>query len=234
MNFLNTLQTAKKENKKLIAVLVDPDKVTVADVKNICHRINNAPVDYLFLGGSTVCNNQTEIIAKEIKKHISKPVVLFPGDYKHLTNCADALLFLNLISGDNPEYLIHQQVKAVPFLLKSKLEVIPTSYILIDGKKETSTIKVSKTTPIPPTNQNLIKDTALAGQYMGHQLVYLEAGSGAHLPVGKPVVNAVYNSVNIPIIVGGGISTQQKINEVHNAGATLVVVGTAFELNSIF
>ncbi|MGY5354659.1 phosphoglycerol geranylgeranyltransferase [Wenyingzhuangia sp. IMCC45467] len=234
MNFLNTLQTARKENKKLIAVLIDPDKVSITDTKNICARINKAPVDYLLLGGSTVCNNKTEIIAKELQKHIKIPIILFPGDYSHLTNYADALLFLNLISGNNPEYLINQQVKAIPFLSKSDLEIVSTSYILIDGNKETSTIKVSKTTPITPKNTNLIKDTALAGQYMGHQLVYLEAGSGANLPVGKHVVNTVYNSVNIPIIVGGGINTPKKINEIHNAGATLVVIGTAFELKNIF
>ena len=234
MNFLKTLQTAQKEHKKLTAVLVDPDKISVADVENICHRINNAPVDYIFLGGSTVCENQTEIIAKEVQKHSTKPVILFPGDYSHLTNYADGVLFLNLISGDNPEYLIHQQIKAVPFLSKSNLEIIPTGYILIDGGTETSTIKVSKTKPICQQKKEHIVNTSIASQYMGHKVLYLEAGSGANIPVGKDVVNAVFNSVNIPIIVGGGIRTLKKINEIHKAGATLVVIGTAFELNKIF
>lgn len=234
MNFLNTLKTAKKENKKLIAVLIDPDKVSVADVKNICTRINNAPVDYILLGGSTVCDHQTENIAKEIKQHTHKQVILFPGNHKHLTNFADALLLLSLISGDNPEYLIHQQIKAVPFLRTSSLEIISTGYILIDGNKETSTLKVTKTQPIAQENIEHIVNTSLAGQYIGQQLLYLEAGSGANLPVGKHVVNAVSNSLNIPIIVGGGIKSMKKIKETHKAGATLVVVGTAFELNNIF
>ncbi|MDO3694234.1 geranylgeranylglyceryl/heptaprenylglyceryl phosphate synthase [Wenyingzhuangia sp. chi5] len=234
MNLLKTLQTAQKENKKLIAVLVDPDKVSLADVETICYRINNAPVDYMLLGGSTVCENQTEMIAREIQKHITKPVILFPGNYTHLTNYADALLFLNLISGDNPEYLIHQQVKAVPFLSKSTLEIIPTGYLLIDGGTESSTLKVSKTKPICQQNIEHIVNTSIAGQYMGQKILYLEAGSGASTPVAKDVVNAVYNSLNIPIIVGGGIRTLKKIKEIHKAGATLVVIGTAFELNDIF
>lgn len=234
MSFLKTLQKARQQNKKLIAILVDPDKVTIAKVKHICSRINNAPVDYLFLGGSTVCQYQTEMIAKEIKKYIQKPIVLFPGDYTHLTNHADALLFLNLISGNNPEYLINQQVKAVPFVRNTSLEVVSTGYILIDGNKETSTLKVSKTKPIAQDNIEHIKNTAFAGQLMGQQLIYLEAGSGANLPVGKDVVNAVNNSINIPIIVGGGIKNFEKINEIHQSGATLVVIGTAFELNRIF
>ncbi|NJB82426.1 geranylgeranylglyceryl/heptaprenylglyceryl phosphate synthase [Wenyingzhuangia aestuarii] len=234
MNILKTLETAKENHQKLIAVLVDPDKTSTNDVKDICNRINNAAIDYLFLGGSTVSNHQTEIIAKEIQKYITIPVVLFPGDYKHLTHYADAVLLLNLISGNNPEYLIHQQVKAVPFLTKSSLEIIPTGYVLIDGGTETSTIKVTQTTPIHQQAEQQIVHTCLAGQYMGQKLLYLEAGSGATLPVGKDVVMSVYNSVNIPIIVGGGIRSLNKINEIHNAGATLVIIGTAFEKNKIF
>lgn len=234
MNFLKTLQTAKKQNKKLIAILIDPDKVSVKDVKDICNRINTAPINYLFLGGSTVSNHKTEVIAKEIQKHISKSIILFPGDYTHLTNYADGLLFLNLISGNNPEYLIHQQVKSIPFLSKSNLEIVSTGYLLIDGNKETSTIKVSKTKPIAQENIDLIKNISLAGELMGQQLIYLEAGSGAKTPVQEHVINAVNNSVNIPIIAGGGIKTFEMINKAHQAGATLVVVGTAFEMNNLF
>lgn len=234
MNILKTLETAKKEGKKLIAVLIDPDKTSVNDVQNICNRINKAPVDYILMGGSTVSINQTALITKEAKKHCTKPIILFPGDYTHLTNTADALFFLNLISGDNPEYLIHQQVKSIPFLEKSTLEVISTGYILIDGGTETSTMKVSKTTPIPQADIPHIGNTAKAGEFMGQKLIYLEAGSGANKPVEKEIIEQVSNSLNIPIIVGGGIKSSKAIKQAHNAGATLVVVGTAFEESNLF
>ncbi len=234
MTILKTLQEAKKQNKKLIAVLIDPDKISTKEVKQICNRINNAPIDFILMGGSVVSNNQTGIITKETKKHTTKSIILFPGDYSHLTNEADGLLFLNLISGNNPEYLINQQVKSIPFLENNNLEVMSTGYILVDGGTETSTMKVSNTKPIPQHKVELIKNTAKAGELMGQQLIYLEAGSGAINSVKKGVVNAVYNSVNIPIIVGGGIKTIQAINRAHENGATLVVVGTAFEQNNLF
>ncbi|MEN8765188.1 MAG: geranylgeranylglyceryl/heptaprenylglyceryl phosphate synthase [Wenyingzhuangia sp.] len=234
MSFLKTLQTAQLQNKKLVAVLIDPDKVSVPVVDNICKRINKAPVDYLLLGGSIVGSNQTEIIAKEIQKHTTKPVILFPGDYTHLTEHADALLFLNLISGNNPEYLIHQQVKAAPLLRKTSLEVVSTGYILINEDNNSSTLNVTKTKPIDPKDTSLIKNTALAGQLMGQKVLYLEAGSGSKQAIEKTVINAVHKTVHLPIIVGGGIKDKNKIHEIHKAGATLVVIGTAFELNRIF
>ncbi|NIJ46217.1 putative glycerol-1-phosphate prenyltransferase [Wenyingzhuangia heitensis] len=234
MNILNILETAKKKGQKLISVLIDPDKTLVEEVPSICSRINNAPIDFIFLGGSTVNKDKTEIIAKEIQKHTSVSIVLFPGDYTHLTNYANAVLLLNLISGNNPEYLINQQVKAIPFLQKSNLEIISTGYVLVDGETTTSTIKVTQTTAIPQQDKEKITHTCVAGQYMGQHVLYLEAGSGATQPVGKDVVNAVFNSVNIPIIVGGGIRSLKKITEIHMAGATLVVIGTAFEKNNIF
>jgi len=234
MNILKTIKTAKKEGIKLIAVLIDPDKVVVADVLNICKRVHKSSVDFLFLGGSTVSKNKTEIIAKEIKKHSKIPLVLFPGDYKHLTNTADAVLLLNLISGNNPEYLIQQQIKAVPFLTQSSLEIISTGYVLINGGTTTSTLKVTQTRPIEQQNIKHIKNTCIAGEYMGQQLIYLEAGSGANYSVSKDIVLSISNSINIPIIVGGGIKSKNEIEKIHNAGATLVVIGTAFETNTLF
>lgn len=234
MNILKTLETAKKEHKKLLAVLIDPDKTLPGQIETICKRIDNAPIDFILIGGSTVDINHTELIVTEIKKHTSLKTILFPGDYTQLTNEADALLFLNLISGNNPEYLIHQQVKSVPFLQNSCLEIISTGYILIDGKTKTSTMEVSKTNPIPQTHMQHITNTAKAGELMGQKLIYLEAGSGAKEPVRKDIIEQVTNSVNIPIIVGGGIKSAEGIKKAHNAGATLIVVGTAFEENNLF
>jgi len=234
MNILKRLQIAKKENQKLIAVLIDPDKTEIMDVKTICDRINKSAIDFILMGGSVVCKNKTDVIAKETKKNSTKPIILFPGDYSHLTNEADALLFLNLISGNNPEYLIQQQIKSIPFLEKSCLEIVSTGYILIDGGTETCTMKVSKTQPLPQNNILLIKNTAKAGELMGQKLMYLEAGSGAKKPVEKHIIEQVNNSLNIPIIVGGGLKTQLEIDNTHNAGATLVVIGTAFEQEKIY
>ncbi len=234
MTILTQLQQAKQTNKKLIAVLIDPDKITKEAVKATCARIHAAPIDFILMGGSIVNQHQTEIIAQETKKHSTIPVVLFPGDYQHLTNEADALLFLNLISGNNPEYLIQQQIKSVPFLKNSPLEIISTGYVLIDGNTQTATMQVSNTQPIAQTNIELICNTAKAGEFMGQQLVYLEAGSGAAKPVEKHVIKSVYNSVNIPIIVGGGIRSFKAIETAHLNGATLVVIGTAFENHVLY
>ncbi len=234
MNILKTLQIAKSKQQKYIAILIDPDKTSVSDVKKLCKRIDNAPIDFILMGGSIVSKHQTEIIAKETKRFSKKPVILFPGDYTHLTNEADALLFLNLISGDNPEYLIGQQIKSVPFLTQSNLEIISTGYILINGATETCTMKVSKTKPLQQENKELIYQTAKAGELMGQKLVYLEAGSGAKTPVHTDIIKQVSNSLKTPIIVGGGIRTKTAIENAHNAGATLVVIGTAFEENMLF
>ena len=231
---LQTIQHAFQNQQKLLAILIDPDKVEVSDMKVLCKRIAKAKADFIFIGGSTVDVGQTERIAHEIKKNTLIPLILFPGDYTQLTNNADALLFLNLISGDNPHYLIQQQVKSVTFLESSSLEVISTGYILIDGGTITSTMKVSQTNALSQHNIQLIQHTAKAGELMGQQLIYLEAGSGAINPVSKHVVNTTFNSLNIPIIVGGGIRTSEQIQDAYHAGATLVVVGTAFENNEIF
>ena len=231
---LQTIQHAFQNQQKLLAILIDPDKVEVSDMKVLCKRIAKAKADFIFIGGSTVDVGQTERIAHEIKKNTLIPLILFPGDYTQLTNNADALLFLNLISGDNPHYLIQQQVKSVLFLESSSLEVISTGYILIDGGTITSTMKVSQTNALSQHNIQLIQHTAKAGELMGQQLIYLEAGSGAINPVSKHVVNTTFNSLNIPIIVGGGIRTSEQIQDAYHAGATLVVVGTAFENNEIF
>ena len=143
------------------------------------------------------------------------------------------MLFLSLLSGRNPEYLIEQQIKAVPFLKNSNLEIIPTGYILIDGGTNSSVLKVSKTTPIPQNNIDLAISTSVAGMYKGKQLIYLEAGSGAKNSVNSAMIREVKNQLNIPLIVGGGIRTKEQLKNVYNCGADLAVIGTAFENNEI-
>ena len=221
-------------NQKLLAVLIDPDKSEVENMAAFISTVNTASIDYIFVGGSTVEHEATEKIVLEIKEYTTKPVVIFPGDITQITNKADALLFLSLISGNNPDYLIGKHMKAVPTLLESNLEVIPTGYILIENGKETSVQKVTQTNPIPRNNVQEIVCTAKAGEFLGMKLIYLEAGSGATHPVPSTVIKAVKSTLNIPLIVGGGIRTIEQLHTAYNSGADLIVIGTAFEEDESF
>lgn len=222
---------ARLQNRKLIAILLDPDKLPLKEVEGCLQAIDSQVVDLLLVGGSTVENGETQALVGKIKEFSSLPVVLFPGDFSQITGQADALLFLNLISGRNSEYLINQQVKAVPLLQETNLEVIPTAYILVDGGVETSVARVSKTEPISPEDEKTILDTALAGAYMGNKLVYLEAGSGAKNPVPGSLISELRSRIDIPIIAGGGVRSHRQMAEAFENGADMVVIGTAFEQN---
>ena len=228
---LYNIQEAVKKGQKLLAILLDPDKSKISEIENIVYRIHKIKADYIFVGGSMVENNFTEHFVSELKKQTTIPIILFPGDYSQITNKADGLLFLTLLSGRNPEYLIEQQIKAVPFLKNSNLEIIPTGYILIDGGTNSSVLNVSRTTPIAQDNIELAVATSVAGMYTGKQLIYLEAGSGAKNNVNSAMIREVKKQLNIPLIVGGGIRTKEQLKNVYNCGADLVVIGTAFENN---
>ena len=230
-SILNYIQKASKKGEKLLAILLDPDKISFDEVPFISKRIENLKANFIFVGGSFVENGITDIFVKKLKENTTIPIILFPGDYSQVTNKADALLFLSLLSGRNPEYLIEQQIKAVPFLKNSSLEIIPTGYILIDGGTNSSVLKVSKTTPISQSNTSLAVATAIAGMYKGKQIIYLEAGSGAKTPVNDKIISEVKKALNIPLIVGGGIRTKEQLKKTYNCGADLVVIGTAFEQN---
>jgi len=168
------------------------------------------------------------------KKETYLPIIFFPGDVSQITNKADGILFLSLLSGRNPEYLIEQQIKAAPILKNAPLEIIPTGYILIDGKKETATQKVSNTKPISQEKTTRILHTSLAGEFSGKQLIYLEAGSGATQVVSQNIIEMVSNKITVPLIVGGGIHTKKQLEDAFNAGADIVVIGTAFEKDESF
>ena len=234
MNIYQNILLAKQQNKKLLAVLIDPEKIDLQKIPTLFEKVHQSIATHIFVGGSTDKNNLTSKVVIAIKKETKLPVILFPGDATQITNEADGSLFLSLISGRNPEYLIEQHIKAVPFLKDSNLEVIPTGYILIDGKKETAVQRVSNTKPISQNNLDLIQYTALAAEYSGKKLIYLEAGSGAAVPAGVMIIESLRANLSIPLIVGGGIKTKQQIEDGFNAGADLIVIGTAFEKDISF
>ncbi|QXP66491.1 geranylgeranylglyceryl/heptaprenylglyceryl phosphate synthase [Polaribacter sp. AHE13PA] len=234
MNIYQNILLAKEDSKKLLAVLIDPEKINLDKIATFFEKVHQSIATHIFVGGSTDKNNLTENVVAAIKKETQLPVVLFPGDVKQITQKADGILFLSLLSGRNPEYLIEQQIKSVPFLKDSPLEILPTGYILIDGQKNTATQKVSNTKPISQENTELILNTALAGEFSGKKLIYLEAGSGAKIPVDTNIITVVKSNLSIPLIVGGGIRSKKQLETTFNAGADIVVIGTAFENDEAF
>ncbi|WP_138432814.1 geranylgeranylglyceryl/heptaprenylglyceryl phosphate synthase [Winogradskyella algicola] len=222
------------EDKKLLAVLIDPDKTELDTIEGIVTKVNQSVATHIFVGGSEVDEGATEVVVQAIKRYTTLPVILFPGDVTQITDEADGILFLSLISGRNPDYLIGKHVEAVSKLAKTQLEVIPTGYILIENGKQTAVERVSNTKPLSRSNKQHIVDTAKAGALLGMQLIYLEAGSGATHPIEPEIISAVKNTLNIPLIVGGGIRSKTELEAAYKAGADLVVIGTAFETNQHF
>ncbi|AJR02670.1 phosphoglycerol geranylgeranyltransferase [Siansivirga zeaxanthinifaciens] len=220
--------------KKLLAVLIDPDKFSIENVSSFLLKVNASIATHIFVGGSIVNDDATDILVSEIKKHTSLPIVLFPGDVTQITNQADALLFLSLLSGRNSEYLIGKHVASVSKLRNSNLEVISTGYILIENGKETAVQRVTGTLPMSRNNIQGIVDTAKAGELLGMKMIYLEAGSGATHPVTPEIIYFVKQEVQIPLIVGGGIKSKQQLLDAYKSGADMVVIGTAFEENLLF
>ncbi len=230
-SILQHIQKAKEKGEKLLAILLDPDKLSPDTIAEIIDQIHHKKVDFLFVGGSVVKKGITTKFVQNLKKISQIPIVIFPGDFEQITQEADAILFLSLLSGRNPEYLIEQQIKSVPAIKNSRLEVISTGYILVDGGKETAVQRVSNTKPISQENSKLIVQTACAGMYAGKQVIYLEAGSGALQPVNPKIIQEVRENITIPIIVGGGIKTKEQLQKAYQNGADLVVIGNGFEEN---
>jgi phosphoglycerol geranylgeranyltransferase len=228
---LNSIKQKAKERKPQIAVLIDPDKTCKNDLKDFLNRVNNSSIDYIFVGGSLIFNNIDSYISS-IKTHTKKPVIIFPGSAMHISNYADGILLLSMISGRNPDFLIGNHVIAAPHLYNSKLEILSTSYLLIDGGKTSSVEYISNTKPIPADKNDIAIATAIAGEMLGHNLIYLEAGSGAINSVPNSMITEVKKKISTPIIVGGGIRTKSEIQDKFNAGADVVVIGNVLEENS--
>lgn len=225
----DTMQQYRATKSKALAVLIDPDKTTDNDLDMLVPMLHTAKVDLLFIGGSLLTKDRMQSCVAYLKARTDIPLVLFPGSPMQVVPEADALLLLSLISGRNPELLIGQHVAAAPYLKESKLELIPTGYILVDGGKATTVSYISNTTPIPNDKPEIAACTALAGSMLGLRTVYLDAGSGAEKNVTADMIKAVRAQVDTPLIVGGGIRTPEAAKAACLAGADVVVVGNAIE-----
>lgn len=229
-NILADLVYKKKNGLKSFAVLIDPDKVD--DMGNVVKLVNlcvENKVDYIFVGGSLIVNDNFSNVISTIKTISSIPTIIFPGNNIQIDPSADAILFLSLISGRNPDMLIGQHVLSAPILKRSKLEVIPTGYMLINSGNQTSASYMSNTTPIPGNKPTIASSTAMAGEMLGLKLIYLDAGSGANQPVSQKIISNVSRCIDIPLIVGGGINSLGKVSNALEAGADLIVIGNAIE-----
>lgn len=233
-SILEYIKLSKKNNQKLLAILLDPDKTSLESLPFLIEKINDSNANLIFVGGSLLFKNVLDEFIEIVKNNTQLPVILFPGNAVQVSNKADGILFLSLISGRNPEFLIGNQVIAAPLLKNSNLEILSTGYMLIESGRETTASYISNTKPIPRHKPEIAMATALAGEMLGHQLIYLDGGSGAQVEVPSSMIKMVATHTSIPIIVGGGIKSTQQMEEAHKNGADIVVIGTALELDINF
>lgn len=224
----------KAAGKKMLAVLVDPDNVSVDQAVSLSKQLDSSHVDFVFVGGSLMVNGDLSETIIALKSNSSVPVVIFPGSNLHISDEADAILLLSLISGRNADLLIGQHVAAAPILKKSTLEVLSTGYMLIESGQATTVSYISNTSPIPQDKPEIAACTAMAGELLGQKLIYLDGGSGAKIPVPAKTIDSVSRAVDIPVIVGGGIRDLASATEALSSGADVVVVGNHIESNPEF
>ncbi|MCE2742268.1 MAG: geranylgeranylglyceryl/heptaprenylglyceryl phosphate synthase [Fluviicola sp.] len=230
INILNQFRSKKGQ----IAILIDPEKSNKE--KELLQLIKNAEIaeiDYFFIGGSTVTKSDFEKTISILKRNTKIPIIIFPGSSQQISDEADAILYLSLISGRNPDYLIGQHVESANELYEMDIEVIPTGYILIDGGNKSSVAYVSQTTPIPRDQTSIATKTAIAGVLQGKQIIYFDAGSGAKKNIPIEMIKSV-EKLNVPIIVGGGIRKFETISEYKNSGVNVIVIGNYIENNIDF
>src|SRR5688500_9430186 len=227
----HSITEKKNQGKKSFAVLIDPDKVNKSMLDELIGLSVSAKVDYLLVGGSLVISNHLDECVQHIKQHCSIPVILFPGSPSQISKYADALLYLSLISGRNPELLIGQHVVSAPFVKQSGLEIMPTGYIVVDGGAPTTVSYISNASPVPADKNEIAMCTAMAGEMLGMKLIYMDSGSGAKRPISESMIEAVAKNISTPLIIGGGITDPEKAYLNCRAGADVIVVGNAIEKN---
>ena len=225
----HSLTERKRRQKKSFAVLIDPDKVNDHNMGQLIRSAIDAQVDYFFVGGSLVISNYIDECVQLIKKSCDIPVILFPGSPSQVSKYADALLYLSLISGRNPELLIGQHVVSAPIVKQSGLEIMPTGYMVIDGGAPTTVSYISNASPLPSDKNEIAMCTAMAGEMLGMKLIYMDAGSGAKKAIAETMIQKVASCIEVPMIIGGGITTPEKAYNNCKAGADVIVVGNAIE-----
>ena len=225
----SSLCERKGNGKKSFAVLIDPDKVDHEKLELLIRLSLAAKVDYFLVGGSLVISNYLDECVQYIKSNCSIPVLLFPGSSSQVSKYADALLYLSLISGRNPELLIGQHVVSAPAIKKSGLEIMSTGYMVIDGGAPTTVSYISNATPLPADKNEIAMCTAMAGEMLGMKLIYMDAGSGAKIPITESMIELVAKNIEVPLIIGGGIKEPEKAYLNCKAGADVIVVGNAIE-----
>lgn len=229
MKIYSSLTGKIRNGQKCFAVLVDPDKYSASGIKNLAIVAEKTGVDFIFYGGSLLIKDNHRKYLALLKEKCSVPLVLFPGSHMQLSGEADGILLLSLISGRNPDMLIGKHVVAAPFLKASRLEILPTGYMLIESGRSTAVSYMSSTTPIPADKDDIAVCTAMAGEMLGLKLIYMDAGSGASKPVSINMIKKVKQHISIPLIVGGGIRNALQAKEMCLAGADVIVVGNAIE-----
>ncbi|MFT3740845.1 MAG: geranylgeranylglyceryl/heptaprenylglyceryl phosphate synthase [Breznakibacter sp.] len=228
MSILQSIYTKIADGRKQLAYLLDPDKYQGDKLDKAIGLIGRTRPDLVMVGGSLVQGNTAQLV-ETLKRHIPIPVILYPGSLLQLAPQADGILFISLISGRNPEFLIGNHVVVAPILRQTNIEVIPTGYMLVDGGNVTSVQYMSNTMPIPPAKTDIAVATALAGQYLGMKMIYMDGGSGALNPIPPAMISEVKGALDIPLIIGGGLNTPEKVASACNAGADLLVIGNAVE-----
>ena len=225
----NSLTEKKRHGKKSFAVLIDPDKVNDGKMQSLIDLAVNAKVDFFLVGGSLVISNYLDECVQFIKRSCNIPVILFPGSPSQVSKYADALLYLSLISGRNPELLIGQHVISAPVVKNSGLEIMSTGYIVIDGGAPTTVSYISGAAPLPSDKNEIAMCTAMAGEMLGMKLIYMDSGSGAKQAIAESMIETVSKSIAVPLIIGGGITDPEKAYLNCKAGADVIVVGNAIE-----
>ncbi len=225
----HSLTERKQQGKKSFAVLIDPDKVNDTSIEQLITLAVAAKVDYFLVGGSLVISNYLDECVQFIKRNCNIPVILFPGSPNQVSKYADALLYLSLISGRNADLLIGQHVISAPVVKQSGLEIMPTGYMVIDGGAPTTVSYISNATPLPADKNEIAMCTAMAGEMLGMKLIYMDAGSGAKRPITESMIQKVSSCIDVPLIIGGGITHPEKAYLNCKAGADVIVVGNAIE-----
>lgn len=225
----SSLSEKKRAGQKSFAVLIDPDKVNNERIDQLVRLAVDSEVDYFLVGGSLVVSNYLDECLIRIRENCSIPTVLFPGSPSQISKYADALLYLSLISGRNPELLIGQHVVSAPAVKKSGLEIMPTGYMVVDGGAPTTVSYISNASPLPSDKNEIAVCTAMAGEMLGMRLIYMDAGSGAKRPITESMIEQVSNSIQVPLIIGGGIIHPEKAYRNCQSGADVIVVGNAIE-----